>query len=66
VRLNALGHNVMTGIDQAIPASTSAAFATPAALPVYTSGEAMTGSAILLALCLIGLVTVAVARWRRR
>ena len=57
---------MMTGFDQAIPASTSAAFAPTAGLPVYTSGEAMTGSTILLALCLIGLVTVAVARWRRR
>jgi hypothetical protein len=57
---------MMTGFDRAIPASTSAAFAPTADLPVYTSGEAMTGSTILLALCLIGLVTVAVARWRRR
>ena len=56
----------MTGVDRAIPASASAAFATAAGLPVYTTGEAMTGSAILLALSVIGVVTVAVARWRRR
>jgi hypothetical protein len=64
-----LGHSVTTSVDQVIPVSTPAlavAFAMSEGLPVYTSREALTGSAILLALCLIGLVTVAVARWRRR
>jgi len=64
-----LGRNLMAGVDQAIPASATAlaaAFAAPAGVPVYTFAEAMTGSAILLALCLIGLIIVAVARWRRR
>jgi hypothetical protein len=59
----------MAGVDQATPASTTAlatAFAAPAGVPAYTSAEAMTGSAILLALCVIGLIIVAVARWRRR
>jgi hypothetical protein len=57
----------MVGADQAIPASASGAvLATSAGLPVYTWREAMTGSAILLGLCLTGLVIVAVARWRRR
>jgi hypothetical protein len=60
---------MIAGVDQAIPTSAVtalAAFATPAGLPVYSSREAMTGSAILLALCLIGLISVAVVRWRRR
>jgi len=64
-----LGHSVTTSVDHVIPVSTPAlavAFAMSGGLPAYTSREALTGSAILLALCLIGLVTVAVARWRRR
>ena len=35
-------------------------------LPFYSHTEVLIGSAILLALCLMVLVAMAVARWRRR
>ena len=35
-------------------------------LPFYSHTEVLIGSAIMLALCLMVLVAMAVARWRRR
>ena len=35
-------------------------------VPFYSRTEVLIGSAVMLALCLIVLVVLAVARWRRR
>lgn len=43
-----------------------AVFSHAAELPVYTRTEALIGSAILLALCLIVFAAVALGWWRRR
>jgi hypothetical protein len=37
-----------------------------AELPVYTRTQALTGTAILLALCLIVVVVIALGWWQRR
>ncbi len=43
-----------------------AVFSHAAELPVYGRAQALIGSAILLALCLIVLVVIALAWWRQR